>query len=720
MALKSFLIGPQTEGQVNNVKPFFIPEEAYSNLEDAYVWRGRVKKRYGYSLIGATDLLSRLRINIGTTDAITGNFSTIVPGAIFKIGQMFSIGTTIFTVKTAGAAALLSTGTATGTYNTATGALAITGNAENPSTAVYFYPADTVMGLRTLEKTDINNEELIAFDTQFSYQRSGGGWVRFGTVTWSGSNSNFFWTTNYRGASPYENFFYVTNNNATDTIWYYNSTTGLFANLLPQLDSGVGTRFLRTSRILIGFKDRLIALNTVERESGIDRNYYQRARFSQNGDPTNNSNSWLDTVAGRGGYIDAPTSEQIITCEILKDRLIVYFERSTWELVYTGVSALPFRWQVLNNELGCESTFSVIGFDSAALGVGNVGVHSCNGVNVARIDEKIPNEVFKIHNGNDGPERVYGIRDYVNELVYWTFPDAVLDNTFPTRVLIYNYINHTWAFCNDSFTCFGYFQRTTDLTWATLPFKTWAEWNTPWGSPLFQSSFPLVSAGNQQGFVLILENDSSANSQSLYITDMVTGSSSLVVVDHNLKSGDYILIENAAGITSLNDSIFKIQSITDEDTFVIDTTFSGTYSGNGKITRINNLNISTKQFNPGTPVGQQFRLAYVDLLLNRTVEGEVCLNYLVDTTLGESIQDQVTSDVLLGSNILYTRPEDGQTYQAIQNQIWHRYYVQSQGQFIQLHFFLNDDQMRDKTVAQSEFELHAMLLYVEPQGRLIG
>jgi len=114
MVLKSFLIGPLEEGEQNNID----------------VWRGRVRKRFGYSLIGSNDLNSRLRINLGNTDG-SGNISTTVPGTIFKVGQMFSIGSEVFTVNVTGTpATLLDTGSATvATYNTTTGALVINGAA---------------------------------------------------------------------------------------------------------------------------------------------------------------------------------------------------------------------------------------------------------------------------------------------------------------------------------------------------------------------------------------------------------------------------------------------------------------------------------------------------------------------------------------------------------------------------------------------------------------
>lgn len=722
MVLKSYLIGPQTEGMQNNIKPFFLPEEAYFDLQDVYIWRDRVRKRFGYSLIGSNDLNSRLRINLGNTDG-GGAIVVIVPGIVpvpSAVGQMFSLGTEIFTVNALGApATLLATGAATvKTYNTTTGQVSIT-DAAFPATPLFFYPAYPVMGLLQREELTPNVETTIAFDTQFAYTFNGTAWSRLGAgadAVWTGTNSNFFWGCNYRGTAPSQTFFYTVNYVAADNIRYINQGINPWIRLVPQLNSGA-TRFLLTARIILPFKDRLLVFNTIE----TDGTFVNRCRYSQNGDPTTAATSWLDDVAGRGGFVDAPVSQQIITAQFIKDHLIVYFERSTWELIYTGNQSFPFRWQQINAELGCESSFSVIGFDTAVLGVGNVGVHNCNGVNVVRIDEKIPDEVYKIHNGNDGPARVYGIRDYVNELVYWTFPDDNPSTVFPTRILLYNYRNNTWAFFNDSFTCFGYFQPLLDLTWATVQFRypTWEEWTSPWSSGFFQSSFPAIISGNQQGFVFLLDSDLPQNSQSLYITNMNSGTGVITVINHNLKSNDFILFEQVQGITGVNGTVFKVKRI-DANTFTIDGAFSGTYTGAGKISRISNLSIQTKQFNPGTPIGQETKFAFIDFLLDQTVNGEVTLDYAIDTATNGVFQDYITPGIALGDTRLFTKIEDNEFNQLPQEQIWHRYFIQAQSEFIQLFFYMDDRQMKDLTISRAQFILHMYLIYVSPTGRLTG
>lgn len=734
MPLKSYLIAPFNSGLQNNIEAWLTPEDAFQYLQNAYVWRGRVKKRFGTDYIGSNMLTSRLRYNIGTTDG-SGDISTTAPGTIFAIGQMFSIGDEIFTVYQDGA--LYSTGSGSGTFNNSNGAVVITGASAN--TIVYYYPSQPVMGLRTRETSNNNYEDLIAFDTQFSYRRVGGAWVQVDSTTWSGDNSDFFWTVNYRGASNYDKNLYAVNYTDADNIKYLPSTTNTWTTLRPQLDSGA-TRYLDTAKIIVGFKDRLICLNTRETTGGNVQSFVNRARFSQNGDPTSATTSWLDDTPGVGGYIDCSTAQAINTVEFIKDRMIVYFERSTWELVYTGIKNLPFRWQQLNNELGAESPFSIVGFDKAAVGVGNVGVHSCNGVNVERIDGKIPNEVFKIHNGNNGPERVYGIRDYYRELVYWTFPSDLPNPTFPNRILVWNYVNDSWAFFDDSLTCFGYYQKESDITWADLGavFGTWKNWNQPWNSARNQSQFPDIVAGNQQGFVFICNTELSSNEQSLYITNITyTGKAvTITSINHNLTTSDYVLIQGIEGITNINDSVYTVLVI-NANTFQIQTSEdpSGSYLGNGRITKIPQLNITSSQWNPGTPIGQQFRMPYMDFLMKKTAFGEVSVDYMIDFSDQNSVYSQIPQPAptdteglvrfpllgSVGSNVLYTKPEDGSNVQTNAVRLWHRYFLQVQGQTIQVKIFFNDAQMKDLTISQdSDVEIEGIVLYVEPQGRITG
>ena len=730
MSFNRFLIAPFSEGLERDLEPWMLPEDAFSTLENAFIFRGKLKKRFGYKLMGNTtatnpQLNSRLRINLGTTNG-GGSLSGNVPGTIFKIGQMFSVGDNIFTVNATGApAATLASGTGTATLNTTTGAYAIT--ASSATTAVYFYPGEPVMGLRTRENSEVNDEQLIAFDTQFCYERSGGTWIRLGTGavnTWTGSDSNFFWTSNYQGTNSSLTNMYATNFNfdlgvnTADNLRYLPSTGTTFVALRPQLNTGT-TRFLETGRIVLPFKNRLVVLNTIESSSGTFSQYGNRCRFSQNGDPTSTTVGWLDDTPGRGGFIDASTKQAIVSAEFIKDKLIVYFERSTYELVYTANQILPFRWQKINTELGAESTFSKVPFDKYILSVGNRGILGCSGVDVERIDNKIPDAVFSINNDDEGKERVYGVRDYYTENVYWTYPTFDEDGKFPNRIFVYNYNNHTWAIFKDTFTCFGFFQPTDDSQWQTLSYPTWSSWGDKWNASVAQAEFETIVAGNQQGFTVLIDRDRWENDEFYQITDIVAGV--ITSIDHNLEKGDYVQLKHITGLVDdvgadINDSIYKVQLRTDDD-ITIAPAPTGTYVGGGTMKRVSNINCLTKRYNPFIKEGLGFNLPYIDFFVNKTDGGE----FSVDMQINESNTsiNNYKNDIP-GTNVLSTTANDLITRELYQDRIWHRFYTYMTAFNIQLRYFMNDTQMRDPEITFSDFTVNAIILNVSPAEKVVS
>jgi hypothetical protein len=718
MSSQSFLISDFDIGLEKDKEPFLLPEKAFPVLEDAYVFRGRVKRRFGFNMFDGGQLNSRLRMTIGTTGA--SPFGATVPGAVPVPSpgrQTFSIGDVILTSNqtAAGVQPLISTNPAyAGTFNNTTGVVAITHPAI-AATAVYYYPGLPVMGLRTRESETVNFEDTVAFDTQFAYQRVGTGWEILGPVPpaigsslWTGNNSQFYWTTNYRSANAYDNNFYVVNGVAADNIRYIASGGAAWTNFRPQLDVGA-TRFLETARIILPFKDRLLVLNTIEHDAGgTDRTHENRVRWSQNGDPTVAATSWLDDTVGRGGFIDAPISEAIVSAQFVQNRLIVFFERSTWELVYTGNEILPFVWQRINTELGCESTFSQVAFDEGVVGIGNRGIHFANTNGVKRIDEKIPDIIGEINNLTQGAERVYGIRDFSRELIIWSFTQFSDTGTFPNRNLIYNYRNNTFANFNNYFTCFGYYQKTAGITWATLPYADWIEWTEPWNAGISQARFPLIISGNQQGFTHLFESNN--NDGSLIVTAVNVGTLTLTVPDHNLLNGQFVRLSNMNGLT-LGAAIVQIDNVT-ANTFTIDTTIAGVYTGGGLVEVLNNFDIRTKNFTFFSQQGKSTILNDVEVLTEKTSDGECIFNIYQDFNTNEVM------DSLWGDNTLNTKPEDNDTFSNSQNKIWHHTSRQVIADSFQFQFTLSDDQMRDEDIQASDFVLHAILIEAAPTGRL--
>lgn len=460
-----------------------------------------------------------------------------------------------------------------------------------------YYPSLPVMGLPNRELNDINAEQTIAFDTKYCYRfdNTSEQFEELASVTpttWNGDDKAFFFATNYWRTTDQRQYFWATNFHLGTTLFPIRDPLRIFDDnnwhvLAPGLDS-TNTIKLQQAKILIPYKGRMVALNTYEGTTLVGAvQYPQRARWSQNGapfsavaagTPPTALDEWRSDVKGRGGYVDSPTNEHIISAQFIRDLLIVGFERSTWALRYTGNDILPFVWERINVELGSESTFSMVAFDKGLLFVGDKSINSCDGNGVDRIDEHIPDEVFNMHNSydptselSDGPKRVHGIRDFFERIVYWTFPNASTEAKFPDRVLVFNYHNKTWAIFTDSFTCFGEHQYFNDTTWASIG-GSWQINNSSWITAKLQSQFPHVIAGNQEGFVLTL-NSRVDNDSSLQISDVTGGAGavSLNVQDHNLLEGEFIKVVDILGTggLELNNRIFVVDAVTDANNFTL-------------------------------------------------------------------------------------------------------------------------------------------------------
>lgn len=678
-----FLIANTRVGLERDLEPFLLPVDAYPDLQDCYEFRGRIRRRRGYQLLG------RLNRQIGTTNG-GGSFNFVLPNIpLLPAVSQFQIGTTIFQDPDPNPAnnpvnLLTNTGAAS-TLNRATGAVSLNGAAA--VTAVFYFPGLPVMGLATLDNpsfTGENNEGLVAFDTRFAYLTVAGAnpfqdlsFYR-GTATifnWTGTDSQFFWTTNYAGAMwatndvpGFQPIPTATTPGGGDGIRWLDQDKSGWVNFVPPITGatvgGTGTSYLLGALIILPYKDRLLCLNTQEGTNpGAPLQFSQRARWSQNGTPFNaispsgvaapkptnynggqdaNNQAWSSDIVGKGGFIDAPTLEQIISAEFVYDSLIVYFERSTWQLRYTGNELLPFVWEKINTELGAQSTFSIIPLDHRAIAFGNVGLHSCDSVNVDRIDQKIPDEVFSIQNANQGPQRVYGIRDYFNQLLYWTLPyigpnseeDWETDGQtiiYPNKTLVYNYVDKTFSFYNDSFTCFGYYQAQTGLTWSST--LKWGDSDFPWVNPEDQSIFQNVVGGNQQGYVEIIAQQS-INDESMFISNITPGAvTTIISPNHNLQAGDFIKIITATGITGLTNVIFKVQTVADANTLTIATPNplpTGVFTSPGSMTQLNNYSLLTKRFNLALNEAAQNRLLYADFYMDRDDQGQVQINLFIN------------------------------------------------------------------------------------------
>lgn len=791
----------ENSGLQNYNEAFLLPEKSYPILEDAYVWRGMTRKRKGFTHLGRLRRILTL-VNIPNIQSGAGPFPATVsinvfttmgilptePYAELQKGSateplVINIAGGITLTDVTGTGILVPAGTAlidSATINYSTGVLTVVFNAAfGPLAATItgsYYPSLPVMGLRSRENDGVNEEDLIAFDTKYAYFFI----LAFQELSpspatvWHGTDHDFFWTTNYyidtRAADPlnpsYGNgkkLFWATNFNlGVDPIRINN--TVVWSDFIPILtaDNAATPTKLYGCRLLIPYKNRLIAMNTWEGGTqGTSVAHPNRIRFSQNGTPLTigvvaagpkwtTVGSWASDIPGYGGWIDLPTQENIVSAAFVKDTILVKCERSSYKLIYTGIPSIPFTFEKINSEMGCESTFSPVQFDEGVLTVGNNAITGDDSVSVSRIDESIPNFIFTINNDKFGTYRVYGIRNFVDELVFWCYPDNSDNINFPNKILVYNYKNKSFSIFNDSFTCFGYFQQTVDKTWDQLPYSSWDEWTDPWNNGSAQSYHLNILGGNQQGYVSTLFNNS-INGISLSIraitpifdpiTFLANGAAQFTVINHNLASGTIVKVldvicdpdPSVPDYTTIN-NINYIVRVIDEDTITLQTHASpsapyvdvmfddgGTYYGGGHLIVKNNFNITTKVFAPFYEQDGQVRLGYIDYFIGKTTYGEVTADVFIDEANGMSQTSPIINSGNMGSNILLTRPENTTLipYQTLQSKIWHRQFVQSICQNFQIKLSMSEQQMLSENICNQDFVLHAIAFYITKNARLV-
>jgi hypothetical protein len=689
-------------GLVQDKKPALLPNEAFSDLENAYVFRERTKKRDGEVPMGR---LSRLFTSqsLGNSGASPWSFNIytllgITPETNAEINE----GSVIITIAGVtgpfidqGNGGLLSVTPGNhGVINYMTGAVIIITTAPTGSAATItfsYFPSLPVMGILRREVATIGIDATVWFDTKYAYQYLNGFQELVPGITWTGTNTDFFWAANFQGATPDLRYFFVTNNNldlaapSYDPIRYYNNSTWI--NLQPLVTATVT---LWQAQILIPYYGRLLALNTWEGATAgtytASTNFFARCRFSQIGDPTDQTNGWRSDIFGRGGFIDAPTNEAIVSAAFFRNTLIVFFEYSTWQLRYIGEYGLPFIFERISSDFGAVSSFSPIVFDQGVMAVSDRGIIQAAANGITRLDDQIPEQVFSFEIQNNAPNFVHGIRDFEKELVYWNYVDtanASTNQSYPNTVLVFNYRNNTWAKFRDTITCFGTAQFQFGITWDSL--TTFWESNVSWDSVDDQQYVDYVAAGTQQGFINIYQNPDAetpqavttlyANTMAITAVNFGANPTQVTIPSHNLANGEIIYIQNTLWVSGsppvpaadpgFNNMIFNV-TVVDANTVTlaiwnfssqsydaVNITSSAVYIGGGRVTLFPKMNIQGKDFNPFQAEGKQFKLSYIDFQMDANIQSPAIaattIQLFVNSYLGEQANLLATNDSIVNS-----------------------------------------------------------------------
>jgi hypothetical protein len=565
--------------------------------------------------------------------------------------------------------------------------------------------------------------------------------------------------------------------NANPTNPTFSAGNG-WVNFCPPISRGATTigplrsaqYYLIGCKVMTTFKDRLLFFGPVLADSAGNVNYLEDTLvYSEVGTPFYTASftgdvslattvfnpllvpsnqvatpgSFFSDQVGFGGFISFGLNQPINSVAYSEDVLIVGFENLQGRLIYRGNDLLPFELYLINTEYGTSSTHSVIEIDDGVYSRGNNGIIAAAQTQVARIDTQIIDQVFQFYLQNNGAERVTAGRDFINEWIYLSYVSNDNSNAeFNNKTLYFNYRDNSWAVFEEAHTHYGQFRESTGKTWSTLPFSSWAAWQEPWNSGTSTLLQPYMIAGTQQGFVQRVGYGTSEQ-KSLAIRSF--SGSTIESPGHSLQDGNYIYIEDCLGTisTEVNNKIFSINVI-DEDTFTLNPTIAtGTYLGNGVITRLYQPFIQTKQFPVAWQMARKTRIGTQRYLLSTTASGQctllIYLNQNDSSPYNETpiVPDPTSTNLgLIFSTILWTAPEStnlGLTPANVNllmpsgsqsNQLWHRVSTSMIGDTVQFAISLSDTQMRQLRdsfpgYAYDEIELHGAIIDVKPSQMLV-
>jgi hypothetical protein len=767
--VESIFITGYPTGLQTDKKPFLLPDTAWQTMENAFIFRERVKKRQGLEYLGRLKRnLSSQSLGSTVTSQLTYTFN-IKSLLSLESSAEISPSSLVVTITGADSATFTDQGngqlTATGTgvtlgsyvvYNNGVVTINLSASVgSSPITASFdYFPTLPVMGIIQRDLGYLNQKQTLWFDTKYAYILNGSNYIEFipGT-TWSGSDSDFFWGFNYRGTGPQNKLLFVTNfvNTAGSPMRYTDGTT--CTTFAPAITS---TQFLFQARIIVSYYNRLIALNCIEGVSisgAVTIGNRARCSGPVGADPTS-SNAWRGDLPGNGFVFDIPTNEDITSAMFVKNTLVVRCEQTTWQLRYTGNYGNPFLWERVSADFGGESTFAGVLLENNQLDIGTKAITAANSIEVKRIDSNIPSQVFQFQISNNGLKRVQGIRDYYNELIYWNYPDSntqLNQNTpviFPNKVLVYNYRNSSWAIFRDNVTAFGTLQLVNNqVTWDSTT-VTWDDEDVTWDDTESQSNFPATVSGNAQGWTFLYNysnpDDPSLSIQSINLT---TTPIQLTIPNHNLLQFETFQIKGmnfleSVGFSpiecSLNNGLFNVLNVVDANTIEISqwdfsensytedivVTFTPVtplvnviYIGLGTLTLFPKLNIQTKDFNIYQNSGLQTKLSSIDFLIKPTSSASMSVflyknaspavrgNFLISSNPATWIQDMETS----GQNTFYS---------PVSDYSWFRFFTTLSAQYFNINLTYDDALMNTLSTHQQGWELYAINARCMPGGRI--
>lgn len=726
MSYQPYLISNYTTGFDRELQPWLLPNDAFVELLDGYVYRGVTKKRDGYSGfangIKSTYVESRMVHEIvdvvpatGVIDGANKTFTWTLTTPVARGSVTITGNNPAQTLTDDGLGAF--TGDGTGTINYTTGAVSVTFTtapiiASTVLLTYSYHPGLPVMGIMNFYPTD-NVRELIVADTDYvnKYDPATDRLVDISpAAAYNGTSKDFWSWVNYEDATSVPRLLFC-NGVVGDVIQEYDGTT--VTAYAPTFTPGT-----LNARQMFNFKDRLVLFQTIENGTLFPR----RIRISGTGVNCDN----FDNTATGAGFIDIPDNTWFFGAAFNRDDLLFFTESSTWIMKYTGNDVVPFTLEKIDGSRGCAAAFAVISYLNRTIAASPRGLIISDGYQVDRMDNNIPDFAFNSIKSDEFERCFSGFLDEDRD-VYLIYPSEgnirppLLTNGESDRILIINFEEDNYAVYRIPLSCMGNFQLSTTIQWADLTalngFPSWdalAETFGNWNAFPFSKGAPVSIGGGHKGEVWRLnDTQNEDNPQKIRAMSVIDADTLRVTTDwNNYEVGDNIVFESVNGMTEVNHLQAPIKAIgTAWTTFDVDIQTLGfsAYTDGGIASKTIPFEALSKKLNPFVDSDKKIRCGwiyfYVSVADTILEEDGVSVPAFLDI-------DVITNDTDVDTNPTFSYRVDCSNLPGyIGSKNWVKIWINQTAKFLQ--FRMRNNQ------AGAKIQVHAMMPGMQPVGRLV-
>lgn len=562
MTLQPSLIAPFQTGLDTDTEPWQSPADSFSIANNVHIFNGTIERRNGYRKFGHLKTLDA-KINIsGITKALNGVVTTAVNHGLATDDWVFIDGVVGMTQVNKLYFKVTVTLPNKFQLNMDTSAYGVYGGGGTIAKLINLI--DRVMGIYQFIKSN-GDKETLAFGLTRVNKYVDGPKLFFAldqADIMSGLDTDYVWVCNLQSSSL-PNRLYFTNGNpyngTLNGIRYYDASGTGFetVSFVPSLGGG---RNLYGAKILFSGKERLLALDTYENVGGVTTHYPQRARWCQAQGPSN----WNDLTPGGGGYVDAPTGDQIISAQSLGDQNIVFFTDSVWLLQPLSDPALPFKWEKINDFRATDGKMATVAYDDYVMSLGIRGITGTDSSQTVRIDNRIKDFIYSNINADEFG-KVFGLRDFSNRRTWVLYPG--IEEYENSNALIFDEESKGFSTYSISMNCLGHGSTGGDYTLADFVAsndldKTIEEfYDENLVSYFWQNKNELLLGGNITGDIYMMESGN--NDDSVVIsTELMTAGWNPYMTEGSQSLFSYLDIY----VDTDQRTIAKIEFLKDDET----------------------------------------------------------------------------------------------------------------------------------------------------------